>query len=206
MATATDTNTRRRGNGEGSVYRKGSTGRWMAAVTVGRDRNGKPIKKTRTAKSRAEANLKLRELQNEMAAPWNDTPLGDCGMPEMVANCLMRRGLRTVGDLLDASWTMLLYQTPTLGSKRASMLLTWMEDEGLVVRPQQSLDPDVRERSAADCDARWRGTLNYPWRAKRYDPDPPSAHTQGAYTQGAHTQAAAAERDRNRVNKLGWTP
>ena len=125
-----------------------------------------------------------------------DTPLGDCGMPEMVANCLMRRGLRTVGDLLDASWTMVLYQTPTLGPKRASMLLSWMEDEGLVVRPQRSLDSTVRERSAADCDARWRGTLNYPWRAKRYDPDSPSAHT----------QAAAAERDRNRVNKLGWAP
>ena len=125
-----------------------------------------------------------------------DTPLGDCGMPEIVANCLMRRGLRTVGDLLDASWTMVLYQTPTLGSKRASMLLTWMEDEGLVMRPQRSLDPAVRERSAADCDARWRQTLDYSWRDKRFDPDPPSDYA----------QAAAAERDRNQVEKLGWAP
>ncbi len=125
-----------------------------------------------------------------------DTPLGTCGMPKTVADSLMRRGLRTVGDLLDASWTMLLYQTPYLGSKRASMLLSWMEDEGLVVRPQQSLDSTVRERSAADCDARYRQTLDYGWRSKRYDPDPPSAET----------VAAAAERDRQRVENLGWAP
>ena len=125
-----------------------------------------------------------------------DTPLGACGMPRTVADCLMRRGLRTVGDLLDASWTMLLFQTPSLGSKRASMLLSWMEDEGLVVRPQQSLDSTVRERNAADCDARYRQTLDYGWRSKRYDPDPPSAET----------VAAAAERDRERVENLGWAP
>ena len=125
-----------------------------------------------------------------------DTPLGTCGMPKTVADSLGRRGLRTVGDLLDASWTMLLYQTPYFGSKRASMLLSWMEDEGLVVRPQQSLDPAVCERSAADCDARYRQTLDYAWRSKRYDPDPPDAHT----------QAAVAERDRKRVENLGWAP
>jgi len=125
-----------------------------------------------------------------------DTPLGACGMPKTVADCLMRRGLRTVGDLLDASWTMLLFQTPSLGPKGASMLLSWMEDEGLVVRPQQSLDSTVRERNAADCDARYRQTLDYSWRGKRYDPDPPSAHT----------QTAAAERDRKRVENLGWAP
>ena len=125
-----------------------------------------------------------------------DTPLGTCGMPRTIADSLMRRGLKTVGDLLDASWTMLLYQTPYLGPKRASMLLSWMEDEGLVVRPQRSLDPAVREQSAADCDARYRQTLDYGWRSERYDPDPPSAET----------VAAAAERDRQRVENLGWAP
>ena len=125
-----------------------------------------------------------------------DTPLGDCGMPRTIADSLRRRGLRTVGDLLDASWTMLLYQTPYLGPKRASMLLSWMEYEGLVMRPQRSLDPAVCEQSAADWDARYRQTLDYAWRGKRYDPDPPSAHT----------QTAAAERDRQRVENLGWAP
>ena len=125
-----------------------------------------------------------------------DTPLGDCGMPKTLANSLMQRGLRTVGDLLDASWTMLLYQTPYLGPKRASMLLSWMEYEGLVMRPQRSLDPAVREQSAADCDARYRQAGDYAWRGSRYQPDPPSDYA----------QAAAAERDRNQVEKLGWAP
>ena len=119
------------------------------------------------------------------------TPLGDCGMPRTIADSLRRRGLRTVGDLLDASWTMLLYQTPYLGPKRASMLLSWMEYEGLVMRPQRSLDPAVRERSAADCDARYRQAGDYAWRGSRYQPDPPSA---------------ASERDRQRVENLGWAP
>ena len=120
-----------------------------------------------------------------------DTPLGDCGMPKTLANSLMQRGLRTVGDLLDASWTMLLYQTPYFGPKRASMLLSWMEYEGLVMRPQRSLDPAVCEQSAADCDARYRQAGDYAWRGSRYQPDPPSA---------------AAERDRQRVENLGWAP
>ena len=120
-----------------------------------------------------------------------DTPLGTCGMPRTIADSLMRRGLKTVGDLLDASWTMLLYQTPYLGPKRASMLLSWMEDEGLVVRPQRSLDPAVREQSAADCDARYRQAGDYAWRGSRYQPDTPSA---------------ASDRDRKRVENLGWAP
>ena len=59
--------TKRRANGEGSIYRRTSDGRYVAAATVGLDRNGKPVKKIRTAKTRIEANRKLRELQNEIS-------------------------------------------------------------------------------------------------------------------------------------------
>jgi integrase len=56
--------TRRRANGEGSIYRRNSTGQWVAAITV----NGTvpPVKRTRTAKTRAEANRLLRQLQAEV--------------------------------------------------------------------------------------------------------------------------------------------
>ena len=59
--------TKRRANGEGSIYRRASDGRYVAAATVRQNRNGKPVKKTRTAKTRIEANRKLRELQNEIS-------------------------------------------------------------------------------------------------------------------------------------------
>ena len=59
--------TKRRANGEGSIYRRASDGRYVAAATVGQNRNGKPVKKIRTAKTRIEANRKLRELQNEIS-------------------------------------------------------------------------------------------------------------------------------------------
>jgi len=59
--------TKRRANGEGSIYRRASDGRYVAAATVRQNRIGKPVKKTRTAKTRIEANRKLRELQNEIS-------------------------------------------------------------------------------------------------------------------------------------------
>src|SRR5262245_16667938 len=47
----------RRGNGEGSVYQRGSTGRWVAAMTLP---NGR--RRTKLADSHADALVKLREL------------------------------------------------------------------------------------------------------------------------------------------------
>lgn len=46
---------KRRANGEGSVYKRKSDGKWCAAVTIGFDSEGKPKKKTVYANSKAEA-------------------------------------------------------------------------------------------------------------------------------------------------------
>ena len=56
--------TRRRANGEGSIYRRNSTGQWVAAITV--SGTVPLVKRTRTAKTRAEANRLLRQLQAEV--------------------------------------------------------------------------------------------------------------------------------------------
>ncbi len=84
-----------------------------------------------------------------------------CGyVPNLVAYPLERRGIRTVGELVDLSWETILYRTPNLGPRRASLLLQFMEDEGLVVRPTQS---ELDQTTVETVDARWRESCDYHW-------------------------------------------
>ena len=50
----------RRGNGEGAVYQRASDGRWLGAVVVGYDPEGRPRRKTVSARTRSEAVAKLK--------------------------------------------------------------------------------------------------------------------------------------------------
>jgi integrase len=59
---------RRRGNNEGSIY-KMQDGRWRAAVSVGKDANGKPKRQVFTKPTR-------HEVQDELAKALRDVQLG----------------------------------------------------------------------------------------------------------------------------------
>ena len=88
-----------------------------------------------------------------------DTEILGC-VPDLAAYPLARCGIRTVGELVDLPWETILYRTPNLGPSRAGLLLQFMEDEGLVVRPTQSeLDQAIVET----VDARWQESLDYHW-------------------------------------------
>lgn len=67
----------KRGNGEGTVYRRGSDGRWLGVLIVGWSPSGRPVRKTVSAKTRAEAMRKFRELQRrvEDGLPAPDTSI-----------------------------------------------------------------------------------------------------------------------------------
>lgn len=56
---------RSRASGEGSLYQDTATGRWVAAVTIGTDANGRQIRRRATAARKADAAAKLRELQRQ---------------------------------------------------------------------------------------------------------------------------------------------
>ena len=56
----------RRSNGEGSVYQRASDKRWLGVAIVGYDTAGKPRRKTVSAKTRAEAARKLKDLQRQL--------------------------------------------------------------------------------------------------------------------------------------------
>jgi hypothetical protein len=67
--------TKKRPNGEGSVYRRGETGPWIAALTVGPKRR---ITRTRHTKADAEAALAelLLKSTSGMLTATAQTPLG----------------------------------------------------------------------------------------------------------------------------------
>ena len=57
--------TKRRGQGEGSIYQRERDGKWVAVLDFGW-RDGKRVRKTATAKTRREAADKLKELQRDL--------------------------------------------------------------------------------------------------------------------------------------------
>lgn len=66
---------RRRGNGDGGVYRRASDGRWVASVDLGRDGSGRRRRKTLYGATRREVVAKLRDAQQrvEAGAPAADS-------------------------------------------------------------------------------------------------------------------------------------
>jgi integrase len=109
-------------NGEGSVYQRAS-GRWVGAVTLGYDAQGKPVRKTVSAKTKAEARQRLNDLQDK---------LDDGYVPparEETLEQLFERWNRDVLSTQVASDARGNYMTvarchiiPTLGKKKVSAL------------------------------------------------------------------------------------
>jgi integrase len=66
-----------RGNGEGSIYQRSADARWLGAQTIGRDAAGRPVRKTVSAKTRAEVVRKMKKLQRQLddGLPAPDTTL-----------------------------------------------------------------------------------------------------------------------------------
>ena len=58
---------RKRGNGDGTIYKMESKGLWAAQLTIGVDANGKPKRKTIYGKRQADVRAKLDALKNELA-------------------------------------------------------------------------------------------------------------------------------------------
>lgn len=56
----------KRANGEGTVYQRTSDGRWLGVVVTGYTPEGRPVRKTVSARTRAEASKKFRDLQRHL--------------------------------------------------------------------------------------------------------------------------------------------
>jgi hypothetical protein len=104
-----------RGNGEGAIYQRSSDSRWLGVITLGYASNGRRIRKTVSAKTRAEVARKLKELQRQF----------DDGIP-LPDNTLTVAQLLKVGTAMcfDIRWRKLHPRTtralPTATSFRSS--------------------------------------------------------------------------------------
>jgi hypothetical protein len=77
---------RKRGNSEGSIY-KMQDGRWRAAVTTGKDANGKPKRKTFTAATRHEVAEQMTDALRDQQRGININPGKQTGwrVPDVLA-------------------------------------------------------------------------------------------------------------------------
>ena len=110
---------RKRSNGEGAIYNNERRNRWEAALVVGRRDDGKPIRRTFTAKTRKEVAAKLdaavAALNTGLEMPDNRTTIADFAA-WWVAEVLPGEGLaprteRWYGEILET------YVVPKVGSR-----------------------------------------------------------------------------------------
>jgi integrase len=155
-----------RANGEGSIYQRASDSRWLGAVTIGFDANGRPRRKVVSAKTRAEVVRKLRTLQRQLddglRAPDNTISVSQ----------LLDRWFADVMRHQVSSNTASNYQTvanqhikPTLGKKKVASLTTGDVDRLISKKMDSGLSASTVGRirnvlsQALDQGIRW-GILN----------------------------------------------
>lgn len=104
--------TKRRGNGEGSICQRESDGRWLASVVIGRNQNGKMLRKVVYGWTKSEVQKKLAKL-----------------LPQQQAGTLNADRL-TVGEFID-SWL----ENSVRPNKRASTYASYHQIARLHIKP-----------------------------------------------------------------------
>ena len=108
-----------RGNGEGSIYQRSSDGRWLGVVTIGQDGTGRVVRKTVSAKTRAEVVRKLKTLQRQLddGLPAPDTKMTVAQLLTQWHDDVLRHQVAPSAAL--SYWTVAKHHiVPTLGSKK----------------------------------------------------------------------------------------
>ena len=136
---------RRRGSGEGSVYQRGSDGRWCAAIVT--DENGRRRRRVVTARTRAEVMRKLRELRQHVdeGLPIPDRSLTVAQLLERWYGDVLRhqvaesafRSYKSVADH---------HIVPTLGNRRLADLTTGDVDRLLSAKLDEGLSVSSVQR------------------------------------------------------------
>lgn len=110
-------------NGDGSVYQRSFDGRWIGAVVTGYRQDGRPIRKTVSAKTKAEAVKALRQLQRQiddgLPPPDNRLTVQEV-LDSWIANALPV----SVGKATEENYTSIVrnHLVPGLGRKRVKAL------------------------------------------------------------------------------------
>jgi len=113
---------RRRGAGEGSIFKDPQTGRWRALLDVGEDASGRRRRRKVSGRTRAEVAAKLRELQRDL-----EDGVSSAGRQVTVAvlseDWLRQRSGDLSGSTLNIrEWAVRLHLVPSLGARRVREL------------------------------------------------------------------------------------
>ena len=153
---------RKRGNGEGSIYRRESDGRWYGSIVVGFDSRGRRRRRTVSASSRREVVAKLSRLQRDLI---------DGLSPLLESITLTQLLVRWHEDVLPRQvkesaqsnyWSVArIHLMPLLGTKKLSALTTLDVDGLLAAKARAGCSPSTQRRiravlsQALDQGVRW---------------------------------------------------
>lgn len=132
---------RKRGNAEGSIY-KMQDGRWRAAVTIGKDAEGKPKRKVYTAGTRHEVQDKLTDALKELKSgnsivseKQTVAKFLDHWIEQVVTSRVRPKTLRTYSDLVR------IHISPSMGEIPLGKLSPQHVREFLTVKLESGLSP-----------------------------------------------------------------
>lgn len=155
-----------RGNGEGSIYQRASDGRWLGAISVGRDDRGRLVRKVVSAKTRGEVVRKLRKLQRDLedGLPAPDTKITVAQLLSQWHDDVLRH--QVAPSAVVSYWTVAKHHIiPALGSKKLANLTSADIDRLLSAKLDSGLSVSTVRRirsvlgQAIDQGIRW-GSVN----------------------------------------------
>jgi integrase len=140
----------RRGNSEGSIYQRSSDGRWLGAATVGLDPAGRPIRRTVSAKTRAEVVRKLKVLSREIddgLVTAERAPTLEVLFERWFVDVMAREVVRSTIDNYRS--IVKFHILPTLGRKKVDELTVAEVDRLLATKIAAGLSPSTVHRIRA---------------------------------------------------------
>ncbi len=113
---------RRRGAGEGSIFKDPRTGRWRALLDVGEDAAGRRRRRKVSGRTRAEVAAKLRELHRDFEDGVSSTGR-QITVAALSEDWLRQRSGELAGSTLDVrEWAVRQHLVPALGARRVREL------------------------------------------------------------------------------------
>jgi integrase len=156
----------KRGNGEGSIYRREVDGRWIGSLVVGFTSTGRQRRKTVSAKTRREAVAKLTQLQRDIAGGLQVAE-ESVTLTQLVTRWYEDVLRHQVQESAASNYFSIArnHLLPTLGKKKLSDLMTVHVDHLLARKIEEGLAPSTVRRvrsvlaQALDQAMRW-GYIN----------------------------------------------
>lgn len=141
-----ETMSKRRDKGDGSIYKRDSDGLWVGNITLGRDQQGKRIRKVAYGKTRAECVAKLNELKKIDFASHAYLDSDKITLSDWLDSWMTAKSSQLAPSTVDSYQRVInVYIKPFLGSTKRIQLnavhlrkrLSEMESGGLSLRTRE---------------------------------------------------------------------